>query len=88
MAGAGAAERVAEKKTRVKLIKTEREYAGLSQLELARSSGLSSAMISCLGCGRSGGSEKVLASVARALGLNAAWLRSGLGKRESDWPDG
>jgi len=45
-------------------------------------------MISCLERGKSAGSEKVLVSVARALGVRPEWLRSGSGKREVDWSDG
>ena len=44
-------------------------------------------MISCLERGKSAGSEKVLSSVARALGVRPEWLRSGSGKREADWSD-
>jgi transcriptional regulator with XRE-family HTH domain len=44
-------------------------------------------MISCLERGKSAGSEKVLVSVARALGVTPEWLRSGSGKREGDWSD-
>lgn len=66
-------------------LKIERERAGLSQIRLARLCGFSSAMISCLECGQSAGSEKVLAAVARVLGVRPAWLRSGSGTREADW---
>lgn len=69
-------------------VKTERERAGLSQTKLARICGLSGTMISCIERGKSAGSEKVLMSVARALGVRPEWLRSGSGKREADWPDG
>ena len=68
-------------------VKTERERAGLSQARLARLCNLSSPMISCLERGKSAGSEKVLVSVARALGVRPEWLRSGSGKREGDWSD-
>lgn len=68
-------------------LKTERERAGLSQTRLARLCNLSGTMISCLERGQSAGSEKALASVARALGVRPEWLRSGAGKREADWPD-
>jgi transcriptional regulator with XRE-family HTH domain len=44
-------------------------------------------MISCLERGKSAGSEKVLVSVARALGVRPEWLRAGSGKREGDWLD-
>lgn len=67
-------------------VKKERERAGLSQTQLARVCGLSGAMISCIERGKSAGSEKVLVSVARALGVRPEWLRSGLGKREGDFP--
>jgi len=68
-------------------VKTERERAGLSQTRLARMCNLSGPMISCLERGKSAGSEKVLLSVARALGVRPEWLRSGSGKREGDWSD-
>lgn len=68
-------------------LRTERERAGLSQTQLARLCDLSGATISCLERGKSAGSEKVLVSVARALGVRPAWLRAGSGKREGDWPD-
>lgn len=68
-------------------VRTERERAGLSQTRLARMSNLSGPMISCLERGKSAGSEKVLLSVARALGVRPEWLRSGSGKREGDWSD-
>ena len=68
-------------------VKTERERAGLSQTRLARLCNLSGPMISCLERGKSSGSEKVLVSVARALGVRPEWLRSGSGRREADWPD-
>lgn len=68
-------------------IKVERERAGLSQTRLARMCDLSGPMISCLERGKSAGSEKVLVSVARALGVTPEWLRSGSGKRESDCTD-
>ena len=67
-------------------LKKERERAGLSQTQLARMCGLSGTMISCMERGKSAGSEKVLMAVARALGVRPEWLRSGLGKRESDLP--
>jgi transcriptional regulator with XRE-family HTH domain len=70
-----------------KRVKTERERAGLSQTRLARMCDLSGPMISCLERGKSAGSEKVLVSVARALGVSPEWLRSGSGKREGDWSD-
>ena len=65
-------------------VKRERELVGLSQTQLARICGLSGTMISCIERGKSAGSEKVLVSVARALGVNPEWLRSGSGKRERD----
>jgi len=68
-------------------VKTERERAGLSQTQLARICGLSGPMISCLERGKSAGSEKVLVSVARALGVRPEWLRSGSGKRDGDWSE-
>jgi len=68
-------------------LKTERERAGLSQTQLARMCDLSGPMISCLECGRNSGSEKVLAAVARALGVRPEWLRFGAGKRENDCSD-
>lgn len=68
-------------------LKTERERAGLSQTQLARMCDVSAPMISCLECGRNAGSEKVLAAVARALGVRPEWLRSGSGIRKSDWSD-
>ncbi len=68
-------------------VKRERERAGLSQTQLARMCNLSGPMISCLERGKSAGSEKVLSSVARALGVRPEWLRSGSGKREADWSD-
>jgi transcriptional regulator with XRE-family HTH domain len=68
-------------------VKAERELAGLSQTQLARMCDLSGPMISCLERGKSAGSEKVLVSVARALGVRPEWLRAGSGKREGDWPD-
>jgi len=68
-------------------VKIERERAGLSQTRLARMCDLSGPMISCLERGKSAGSEKVLVSVARALGVRPEWLRSGSGKREGDWSD-
>jgi transcriptional regulator with XRE-family HTH domain len=68
-------------------VKIERERAGLSQTRLARMCDLSAPMISCLELGKSAGSEKVLVSVARALGVRPEWLRSGSGKRESDPSD-
>lgn len=67
-------------------VKRERERAELSQTKLARICGLSGPMISCMERGKSAGSEKVLVSVAHALGLSPEWLRSGSGKRESDLP--
>lgn len=67
-------------------VKRERERAGLSQTQLARISGLSGPMISCMERGKSAGSEKVLVAVARALGLRPEWLRSGTGEREGDLP--
>lgn len=70
-----------------KRVKTERERAGLSQTQLARICGLSGPMISCLERGKSAGSEKVLVSVARALGVRPEWLRSGSGKRDGDWSE-
>lgn len=70
-----------------KRVKTERERAGLSQTRLARMCDLSGPMISCLERGKSAGSERVLVSVARALGVSPEWLRSGYGKREGHWPD-
>ena len=66
-------------------VKIERERAGLSQTGLARMCNLSGPMISCLERGKSAGSEKVLVSVARALGVSPEWLRSGSGKREGDY---
>lgn len=68
-------------------VKIERERAGLSQIRLARMCNLSAPMISCLERGKSAGSDKVLASVARALGVSPEWLRSGSGKREGDYSD-
>ncbi len=68
-------------------LKKERERAGLSQARLARMSNLSAPMISCLERGESAGSEKAVASVARALGVRPEWLRSGTGKRASDSSD-
>ena len=67
-----------------KRVRAERERAGLSQTKLARMCGLSGTMISCIECGKSAGSEKVLVSVARALGVRSEWLRSGSGTREDD----
>ena len=67
-------------------VKKERERAGLSQTQLARICGLSGSMISCIECGKSAGSEKVLVAVARALRVNPEWLRCGSGKREGDFP--
>lgn len=68
-------------------VKTERERAGLSQTRLARMCDLSGPMISCLERGKSAGSEKVLVSVARALGVTPEWLRAGSGKREGERSD-
>lgn len=65
-------------------LKMERERAALSQTQLARLSNLSGPMISCLERGESAGSERTVASVARALGVRPEWLRSGSGKREAD----
>lgn len=65
-------------------VKKERERAGLSQTRLARMCNLSGPMISCIERGTSAGSEKVLLSVARALGVRPEWLRSGSGPRERD----
>lgn len=65
-------------------LKIERERAGLSQTQLARICDLSAPMISCLERGKSAGSEKALAAVARALGVRPEWLRSGAGKRDGD----
>lgn len=67
-------------------LRKERERAGLSQTRLARMCKLSGTMISCLERGGSAGSEKAVASVARALGVRPEWLRSGVGKREPDSP--
>lgn len=69
-----------------KRLRKERERAGLSQTRLARMCNLSGTMISCLERGESAGSEKAVASVARALGVRPEWLRSGAGKREPDCP--
>ncbi len=68
-------------------VKTVRERAGLSQTQLARMCDLSGPMISCLERGKSAGSERVLVSVARALGVRPEWLRSGSGKRDGDCSD-
>lgn len=68
-------------------VKTERERAGLSQIQLARMCDISGPMISCLERGKSAGSDKVLFSVARVLGVRPEWLRSGSGKREGDWSE-
>lgn len=68
-------------------LRTERQRAGLSQIQLAKTSSLSSAMISCMERGKSAGSEKALVSVAHALGVRPEWLRSASGKREGGWPD-
>lgn len=70
-----------------KRLRKERERAGLSQTRLARMCNLSGTMISCLERGESAGSEKAVASVARALGVRPEWLRSGAGKREPDCPE-
>ena len=70
-----------------KRLKRERELAGLSQTGLARLCNLSGPMISCLERGQSPGSEKVLASLALALGVRPEWLRFGSGKREADLSD-
>lgn len=67
-----------------KRLRKERERAGLSQTRLARLCNLSGTMISCLERGGSAGSDKAVASVARALGVRPEWLRSGAGKRELD----
>lgn len=68
-------------------VKIERKRAGLSQTRLARMCDLSCETISCLERGKNAGSEKVLGSVARALGVRPEWLRSGSGEREGDWSD-
>lgn len=65
--------------TRIKLLRKE---AKLSQIELAERVGLKQSTISDLEVGKSTGTT-YLAQIAQVLGVNALWLETGKGARDS-----
>ncbi len=64
-------------------IKRERELLGLTQVELARQSGVAQSTIGGLESQRNPGSAHT-AQIAKALGVNPLWLATGIGEKRND----
>lgn len=67
-------------------LRAARRAAKLSQVQLAKKTGLSQTTISNIESGRNDGSREIL-QLAKALKVNAEWLLNGVGPREGQPED-